>query len=81
VAEPAQIGLEPGDHRQRREQQPADWILGVVDATADAEFHAAAGQLLEDRMTDQRRAGVPAVATTWFRHPSRRNGLRCQPAV
>ena len=45
---PDEVGLKLGDHGQRIEQQSARRVLGVVQALADAESHAAVGEASHD---------------------------------
>ncbi len=48
-AQPDQVSLELGDHRQHVEQQPPHRIGGIVYRTAEAELDVAVGEVLEDR--------------------------------
>jgi len=55
----SEVGLELGDHRQHGEQEPADWIGGVVDRAADVEPDATVGEFVDDVAGVWHRAGEP----------------------
>jgi len=54
-----QVGFKLGDHRQRREQEPADRIGGVVNRPADVEPNTGCGELIDDVARVGHGAGQP----------------------
>jgi len=43
-----QVGLELGNHGEDIEQEPSDGAFGVVDRSADAEFHVLGAEFVND---------------------------------
>lgn len=43
-----QVGFELGNHGEDIEQEPSDGVVGVVDRSADAEFHVLGGEFVND---------------------------------
>ncbi len=43
-----QVGLEFSDHREHLEEEPADWVGGVMDGTADSELDFTKGEIIND---------------------------------
>ena len=41
-----QVGFELGNHGEDIEQEPSDGVVGVVDRSADAEFHVLGGEFV-----------------------------------
>ncbi len=54
---PNEISLELSDHGECVEQQPANWVGGVVYGPADAELDLAGGELVGDGSGVGHRAG------------------------
>ena len=43
-----EVGFKLGDHREDVEQQPPDWVRGIVDGPADTQLHVFLREFFDD---------------------------------